>query len=258
MNEKKKSLFFLLITLFFIGSIIYLNNIFDFDFFEKNNNTDAQNNPSDSTNNKHSDLYIPGVSVEDVILYFNEVNLDAEYNFGGNPQVLQKWGSPIYYILYGNYTDDDLQKIIAFVNWLNTIEGFPGMYETNDLNVANLKIYFCEQDELVSLMGNDYYGADGGVTFWYSDNVIYEAIICYRNDIDQSLRNSVILEEIYNGLGPAQDTELRPDSIIYSYFSQPQELTIIDEVILKILYNPNLKPGMNKEECERVIRQLYY
>ena len=72
------------------------------------------------------------------------------------------------------------------------------------------------------------------------------------------LCDSVILEEIYNGLGPIQDTDLRPDSIIYSGFSEPQSLTDVDELILKLLYHPQLLPGMNADECETVIRQLYY
>ena len=33
----------------------------------------------------HSSLYLPDIAVEDVILYFNEVCLDAEVNNGGNP-----------------------------------------------------------------------------------------------------------------------------------------------------------------------------
>ena len=72
------------------------------------------------------------------------------------------------------------------------------------------------------------------------------------------MRNSVILEEIYNGLGPVQDTDLRPDSLIYSAYSTPQELTEIDELILKLLYHPDMVCGMNAQECEAVIRQLYY
>ena len=96
------------------------------------------------------------------------------------------------------------------------------------------------------------------MTFWYEDNAIYDATICYRTDLDQYLRNSVILEEIYNGLGPVQDTDLRSDSIIYSAFSEPQSLTEIDELILKLLYHPDILCGMNAEECEAVIRELYY
>ena len=90
------------------------------------------------------------------------------------------------------------------------------------------------------------------------DNQIYDAIICCRTDLNQVVRNSVILEEIYNGLGPVQDTVLREDSIIYSYYSEPQSLTEVDELILKLLYHPDIVCGMDATDCEAVIRQLYY
>ena len=206
----------------------------------------------------HSDLYIPDVSVEDVILYFNEVCLDAEYTHGGNPSVLQKWLSPLTYYLHGDPTPEDLETLNDFARWLNTIEGFPGIYQTQEPLEANLNIHFCDQQEMISLMGDNFYGMDGAVTFWYMDDVIYDAIICYRTDLDQHLRNSVILEEIYNGLGPIQDTTLRPDSIIYAEFSEPQELTAMDELILRLLYHPDIKCGMDAAACEEIIRLLYY
>ena len=78
-----------------------------------------------------------------------------------------------------------------------------------------------------------------GGTFWYNGaDEIYEAIIGYRTEVDQYIRNSVILEEIYNGLGPVQDTDLREDSIIYAGYSEPQELTQADELILRLFYAP--------------------
>jgi hypothetical protein len=97
------------------------------------------------------------------------------------------------------------------------------------------------------------------VTFWYNGkNEIYEGIIGYRTDLSQEVRNSVVLEEIYNGLGPIQDTDLREDSIIYSGYSIPQSLTEVDKLILKILYHPEIKCGMNTAQCEEVIRKIYY
>lgn len=215
----------------------------------------AQSQPTEPL---HSEFYIPGVSAEDVILYFNEVCLDAEISNGGDPSLLQKWDIPIRYILHGDWTDEDIVVLSEFAAWLNTIEGFPGISETKDPGNATLRIHFCSQSEMLSLMGDDYVGMDGAVTFWYMDNKIYDEIICYRTDLDQYLRNSVILEEIYNGLGPVQDTMLRPDSIIYSEFSEPQCLTQIDQLLLKLLYHPQLQCGMNAAECEAVIRQLYY
>ena len=80
----------------------------------------------------HSDLYVPGLPVEDVILYFNEVCLDAEYINSGNPSVLQKWIAPISYQIHGIPTEDDLETLAHFTQWLNTIEGFPGIAETEE------------------------------------------------------------------------------------------------------------------------------
>ena len=206
----------------------------------------------------HSPLYIEGLSVEDVIRYFNEVCLDAEFANGGDATRVQKWMNPIYYTVTGNPTEKDIAVFQGFVAWLNEIEGFPGIYASENPLLTNLNIYFCTYSEFLTLMGDQFAGMDGGVTFWYADDIIYNAIICYCNEIDQQVRNSVILEEIYNGLGPVQDTDLRPDSIIYSGYTQPQSLTAVDELLLRLLYHPDIRCGMNAAQCEAVIRSLYY
>lgn len=206
----------------------------------------------------HSSLYLPDVAVEDVISYFNEVCLSAEFVNSGDPSYLQRWRTPISYAVLGDFTPEDLETISDFASWLNEIPGFPGMYITDDAASANLPIYFCDQQEMVDRMGDNFWGMDGAVTFWYLDDAIYDAIICIRSDLDRELRNSVILEEIYNGLGPIQDTSLRPDSIIYAEFSTPQKLTDMDKLILKLLYHPELSCGMSAAECESAIRNLYY
>lgn len=207
----------------------------------------------------HSELYIPGVTADDAVRYFGEVCLDAEFVNGGDASRLQRWASPVTYYIYGTPTDEDLQTLARLEAWLNTVEGFPGMEPAAVPGTERLKLYFCTQEEMIGHLGENFWGMDGGVTFWYDgDNAIYEATICYRTDISQQVRNSVILEEIYNGLGPIQDTQLRSDSLIWSGYSEPQWLTPVDELILKLLYHPDLSCGMDAAACEAVIRQLYY
>lgn len=206
---------------------------------------------------EHSELYIEGVSVEEVIEYFGEVCLDAEFVYDGNPTVLQKWEEPIVYSISGDITGEDRQVLEGFASWLNTVEGFPGISEGTGESV-NMEITFCNEQQLLSIMGEQYINTDGAVEFWYMDDVIYTATICYRSDIDQYIRNSVIIEEIYNGLGPIQDTWLREDSIIYAGYSTPQQPTEVDELIIRLLYNEELQCGMDKEQCEDIIRDLYY
>ena len=220
--------------------------------------TAAPTEPAE-TQPEHSEFYIPGLSVDDVILYFNEVCLDAEFVNSGDATLLQKWTVPIRYSLHGTYTEEDRATLNSFTHWLNTIEGFPGIAEAGEDEPANLQIHFCTPSQMTELMGSQYTNMDGAVTFWYNmDNEIYDAIICCLNSLGQSLRNSIILEELYNGLGPVQDTSLRPDSLIYAEFSEPQELSEIDELILQLLYHPDMKCGMDSVQCEEVIRKLYY
>lgn len=206
----------------------------------------------------HSALYTSGLDAEDVIDWFNEVCLAAEFVNSGDPSLLQKWDCTISYMVHGDPTDDDLAILESFAQWLNALDGFPGIIETADPLEANLNIHFCCQSEMLSKMGDWTHDLDGAVTFRYENNRIYDATICVRTDLSQHLRNSVILEELYNGLGPIQDTSLRPDSIIYAGFSEPQELTKIDKLILQLLYHPQMQCGMNAAQCEEVIRLLYY
>lgn len=208
---------------------------------------------------EHSPLYMPQLDVEDVIRYFNEVCLDAEFVNAGDPTRLQKWVVPIRYYINGSYTEEDMATLESFVSWLNQLEGFPGMHIVDDPVLANLSINFCDADAYLSLMGDQFAGTDGGVTFWYNGaDQIYDAVIGYRTDLDQKTRNSVILEEIYNGLGPINDTCERMNSIIYADYSIPQWLSEEDQLILKLLYHPLMECGMDTAACEAVIRQLYY
>ena len=207
---------------------------------------------------EHSNLYISGVSVEDVILWFNEVVLDSEFSYGGNSSLVQKWTGSIRYSIEGEATEEDLRVLENFTSWLNGVKGFPGIRRAGEGESANMLIRFGDAQMIVDFLGSDYTNVDGGVRYWYSSNAIYEAKVAYKTDISQNTRNSVILEEIYNGLGLVQDTSLRSDSIIWQGYSTPQSLTQVDKLLLKLLYHPDIKCGMNAQECEAVIRSLYY
>ena len=104
--------------------------------------------------------------------------------------------------------------------------------------------------------GEDAYGA---TEFWYYNdtNEIYTARIGYRTDVDQATRVSILIEEIINMLG-VSDTEMREDSIVYQYSNDNTALSDIDWVILKLLYDPKIKCGMNTDSCNDILEKLYY
>ena len=221
--------------------------------------TELTTEPTEPSVPEHSPFYIEGLSVEDVITYFNEVCLATEYATGnGDPSLVQKWDEPIYYSIIGQATAEDLAVVEGFFSWFNTVEGFFGAYAATEEHPANLRIYFTDEAGMVDVLGPDYVGMDGAVRYWYTDNCIYTEDICILTRLDQQLRTSVILEELYNGTGLCQDTTVRTDSIIYQYSSTNLELSQVDQLLLALAYHPAIRPGMNAQECEAVIRQLYY
>lgn len=210
----------------------------------------------------HSSFYLEGFTPEQVVTYFAEVVLNAEYSSGeGDIHVVQKWTGPIRYMINGEATQKDREKLEELFAQLNAVEGFPGI-EAAPLPIAmNMTLNFYNREDFQTYFGRvvNYEDADGAVEYWYYNetNQIHNAAVGYRTDIDQYTRNSVLLEEVINGLG-ITDTKLREDSITYQGFSQTQELSDMDWLILRLLYHPDIKCGMNLEQCRAVIKKLYY
>lgn len=211
---------------------------------------------------EHSELYIPEYSSLEIFDYFEEVALNMEYGDGtGNFSLVQKWTVPIRYRICGTPTEADLSVLADFFSQLNRIKGFPGIYAADDNEQENLTISFLEPEafsdtfsELIE--GEDAYGA---AYFWFytETNEIHTAHIGYRTDIDQTTRTSVLIEEIVNTLG-ISDTVLREDSIVYQYSNDNTSLSAVDWVILKLLYDPMLKCGLDADSCKEIILKLYY
>ena len=211
---------------------------------------------------EHSELYIEKYTLEDILSYFEEVVLRMEYSDGtGDVTCVQKWLSPIYYQLYGSYTDTDISRLNELFTLLNNIDGFPGIYPATDTNYENLTINFLEPNDFKIQFSDVINGEDayGSAEFWYytETNELHTARIGYRTDIEQDIRNSILLEEIINVLG-ISDSELRTDSIVYQYSNENIVLSDIDILILKLLYNPKIELGMNYAGCAEIIKELYY
>jgi len=216
-----------------------------------------------STGQPSSEYYLEGYQITEIYDYFCEVALSSEYFYGdGNAAAIQKWAEPIYYSISGECTDQDLAVIENFAAEINRIYGFPGMYPANDEGSANLKLFFLEPEEFRLAAERVVAGEDShGIANWHffnESNEIYACEIYHRTDIEQHVRNSVILEEFVNGFGLGNDTALRTDSIIYAYYSEPQSLSEMDWLLLRLLYHPDMKCGLEELECRKVITNLIF
>lgn len=223
--------------------------------------TDTQSNQSskpdtpNTEDDNHSVYYADRVNVNTMAFYFNDVCFGNEY--GDAKQIITKWQDPIMFYVDGVATIPDYEVLNSFIDFLNNIDGFPGIMQIHDRSQANLVLNFCGLAEFNqhSLEQN----ANGFATFNYTTatGVITDGQIYIRTDIDQTTRSSVILEEVYQILGPTKDTLLRNDSIIYQH-GDVSELSKEDKSIISLLYNSRITAGMTPMQSEEIIREIYY
>lgn len=233
--------------------------------------TDAQSVASSAVSTKeetvapeelHSEYYDERYTLEQVYEYFSEVVLSSEYGDEENGALVQKWILPIFYTVEGDCTDEDYAVITDFVSQLNEVSGFPKMYPAENDRVPSITLSFMDSEELDRTLGGsvDHERSDGISQYWYLTefNVIFEARIGYDKDMPDSVRTSVLLEEIINAIGLSNDSALREDSIIYSDYTEATELSDMDWLIIRLLYSKEIKCGMDADRCYEALKTIYY
>lgn len=206
----------------------------------------------------HSELYIRGIATELMMNYFAEICIDGDVDEEGKLKGLQRWTDPIYYVIYGECTDEDKKTIEEFCEYLNSIEGFPGIHESKDYFLTNFEFYFGSENDMVFRLGPGFAGADAGMLFRDEQSEIYEGVICLRTDIDQKVRNSAIVRQLCKVIGATGETDIREDSVFYTEYGENISLNDVDKVILQLFYHTKMLTGLDYVLCERIIEKLYY
>ncbi len=197
-------------------------------------------------------------SAEEIISYFYEVVLNAEYYTGSDNLLLRKWEKPIRYSLEGQMTPEDVKTFRRLEQTLNEIPGFPGFSAAGNPSESNLTIRFLPRDEY-NQMAEDRIGdtnTDGYATAWFMNDIYYVGEIGISTDTEQDARNTVILEETIQSLGLFNDSYAYEDSIFYQGYTIPQWPLDIDWILVKLLYRPEFIPGMTPEEVRPILEDL--
>lgn len=88
-----------------------------------------------------------------------------------------------------------------------------------------------------------------------AEPVYSNAVALIRAELPPLLQTSCIHEELAQGMGLANDSpSARP-----SVFNDDEEFALLtrhDELLLQILYDPRLRPGMSAAEAEPIVRQI--
>lgn len=213
------------------------------------------------------------------IAFYEELN-DFRTGFVGTgaKSTLHRWQQPIRVALnFGASVSPerratDQARVASYLARLSTLTGLP--IRLSDTS-PNFHIYFVNEDERAGIVptiaakSHDFSNANAAdlinlpqstyclvYTQSQGNSDIYtQAFAVIRAETPDLLRLSCIHEEIAQALGLANDSpQARP-----SIFNDNQEYALLtrqDEAMLRLLYNPALRPGLTEEEARPLIISL--
>ncbi len=215
----------------------------DFDDVQRYDNT-----PVDTTATA-SDITVFNYPLQTVLAYFSEIAFADEAE--GAIGIARKWIKPIYYEIYGTADEVDVTVIRWVSEYLNSISGFPGMFSATETNKANVKFYFGNLSFVQNALGITDNTVQSCTRIFYNADdyrIQLSKIGIVTDTTSREVRNSLILEEVLQMLGLNQNSLNYPQSLFYKANALPQVPDELDLAIVRLLYSPVIKSGMNKAD----------
>lgn len=196
---------------------------------------------------------------------FLDVALKNEYSAGDKPLI--KWNTPIRIWVNHKVGDRDLHDELtnAHIAHLTKITGHP-ILRVSAREQANVIWVFSQESEwrndIEKEIGrfalSNTFGAicKAGYKATSSGTITSASVII---PVDQAREHgkllACIVEEITQVMGLPNDTESAYPSIFND--QTPEDLlSPLDVILLKLLYSPQLKPGLSRAQAQPIVRQL--
>lgn len=196
-----------------------------------------------------------------VVEYFKEIALGFE--FGNASEITRRWNSDMKIFVGGTPTPEllaELDKIVSEINDLTT----SGMTVevVSDTLESNYYMHFGSGDSYAKIFPSlsNLIESNWGLftIFW---NAQQELISGYMYvDIvraDPLEQRHLLREELTQSLGLAKDSRTYSESIFQQSFStKVTEYAQIDRDLIRVLYHPDMKTGLNVISAELTVKRI--
>ena len=228
------------------------------------------------------DLPIAARDIEDA---FVRVALFEEYSFQGDqiierktPSVLRRWDAPVRMQLgFGASVPDatrraDTAFVSSYAARIAGLTGHPvsrvdrgGNFHVLVLNEAERRAIGPQLQQLIPgldsvtldlVQGIPYSVSCLVLAFSRSGTDVYtDALAIIRAELPDLSRRACYYEELAQGMGlPNDSPRARPS--LFNDTAEFAVLTVLDEQLLRVLYDERLQPGMREVEARPIIRQI--
>lgn len=203
-------------------------------------------------------------SEREVIRYFKEVALGFEN--GNSSEITRKWNSSMKVFVGGNPSDSNVMTLIQAIADINQLATDKFEIElVNDSIASNCYFFFGSGPDFLQMFPDELNNVNANTkgyfhVWWDNNNVINKARIIVNPAILTSVQQkSVILEEIIQSTGLGNDSPVHPNSIFYETSSEDGFATAyadIDKELIRLLYHPKMKVGLNNSQVDRILRDI--
>lgn len=228
------------------------------------------------------DLPITARDVEDafvrIALYDEYTMIDGRLVERKTPSVLRRWQAPVRMQLhFGDATAaearrNDTNFVTGYAARLASLTGHPVARVESGGNFHILVVDEAERQALGPRLRQILPGVDAVtldlvenlplsvscLVLAYSrqgGNVYTDALAIIRAELPDLSRQACFYEELAQGMGLSNDSpRVRPS--LFNDTAEFAVLTMLDEQLLRILYDPRLRPGMREAEARPIIREI--
>jgi len=204
-------------------------------------------------------------SVDRLVENFERVVFHVEFGEERNLTHIDKWQSPLRYVLHEEVALQFLPVLKEHMTSLGRLTGLDFVIEDEMDSIGNVNLHFVPHAEMYETALRYHKGDEGlqelvrtgsciGITTSRENINVKDFTIISTDYSDESIE-SCLLEEMVQGLGMPNDSELiRPS--IFSHHDEPVELTINDMILVRTLYDHRIKAGMPKVRAMALAREI--
>lgn len=196
--------------------------------------------------------------------YFVEITMGSE--FGKGKKVIRKWKKNIKYFVPNPQEVEPnlLSELKRVVNELNQIiGGKPQILEVKTRAESNFIVFFGKASQYISLYepsAKDLVKGNWGLFWMDIDNTGFFSNGTMYVDTDRiklaKEQRHILREEFTQAMGLMNDSHKYPESIFQQKWTDVNEYLPIDRQIIRLLYDPRIKIGMNERRARAVAKQI--
>ncbi|MBN9669030.1 DUF2927 domain-containing protein [Labrenzia aggregata] len=199
-------------------------------------------------------------STEELIAGFEKTVFGLEYrSWSWRPYQVKKFTKPVLFYVHNLSRRDRRNTVHRFIREIGNRIGGLTTAIAKDPARANFEVYVVDRSQYEPVVKKDVYKNDRArvpgrclVRVVSGSRGIKRSAAVIVSDEGEFLFKRCLVEELLQGLGPMNDDS----ELIHSVFndsSRHSRFTVFDQLILNMLYDPRIKPGMSMKQTRQVL-----